>query len=315
MKPLLLSFLLLLAACGKEKISLAVFSEIKLPVSEDLSAVWFSDAQHGTVSGGTAWTSGFLLSTGDGGESWHIDTSLNRKMEHVSFSPGGQGYACGQDMMLFRPPQASQWQLLRSDFQWLRCAHFPGEQYGAVVSGEGYHGGQLRVFGPDAFWKLDTLHEVLGELEAVWFVDPTTIFAVGTGWVIRSADVGSSWERLELTGDFFTSVHFPDEHTGYICGNSGTISKTTDGGKNWKSIRQGAFAGARNKGFRALWFSSPERGWLVGDKGVFWHSNDGGESWQQVAEAPRDADYTDVFVLDGKGWATAKDGRFFLFEE
>lgn len=286
-----------------------------MPVSEDLSAVWFSDGQHGAVSGGKAWTSGFLLSTADGGESWNIDTSLNRKMEHVTFSPGGQAYACGQDMILYRPPQALQWQPFRRDFQWLHSAHFPGEQYGAVVSGEGYHGGQLQVFGPDAFWQLDTLHEVLGEMEAVWYADSTTILAVGTGWVIRSIDAGRSWERLKLTGDFFTSVHFPDQHTGYICGNSGSILKTDDGGKNWRTIRKGAITGPRNKGFRALWFSSPQLGWIVGDAGVFMHSSNGGECWQQVAEAPRDADYTDVFVLDGKGWATAKDGRFFVFEK
>ena len=204
---------------------------------------------------------------------------------------------------------------MREDYQWLHCAHFPAEHYGAVVSGEGFHSGQMRVFGPDVFWRTGALHEIPGELEALWYADSSTILAVGAGWVIRSVDAGQSWERLHLTGDFFSSVHFPDPNTGFICGSSGSILKTTDGGKNWLTIRKGGVTGNQKKGFKAIWFSSPARGWLVGDQGIFWRTDDGGDTWKQVAEAPRDADYTDVFILNGKGWATAKGGRFFMFEE
>ncbi|MDO8367952.1 MAG: YCF48-related protein [Saprospiraceae bacterium] len=311
----LLPILLFLAACGREEVSLTAFREIKLPVTQDLSAVWFTDSLHGTVTGGTAWASGFLLSTADGGQTWSIDTTLNRKMEHVMFSPNGQGYVCGQDMMLYRPSGDAHWQIMRVDYQWFRCVHFPTNNYGAVVSGGDFSGGQMRVFGPDVFWRLDTIHEAQGELEAVWYPDSTTIIAVGTGWAIRSADGGQSRERLHLTGDFFTSVHFPDPFTGYICGNSGTILKTTDTGKTWITLRCGGPVGKRKKGFRALWFSTPERGWLVGDNGIFWRTTDGGNSWQQATDAPKDADFTDVYVMDGHGWATAKEGRFFVFEE
>ena len=190
----LLPLLLFIAACGKDEVSFPLFREISLPTTTDLSAVRFHDAMHGTISGGKAWESGFLLSTSDGGENWVFDTTLNRKMEHITFDPDGQGYACGQDLMLFRPVGAAHWQIQRVDFQWHRAAHFPSGRFGAVVSGEGYHDGQLGVFGPNAFWQLDTLHEVTGELEAVWYADSMTILAVGTGWVIRSSDAGQSWK-------------------------------------------------------------------------------------------------------------------------
>lgn len=305
--------LLLLASCGKEEFSLSSFREMRLPVTGDLSAVCFSDSLHGVISGGKAWESGFLLSTANGGDSWTLDTTLNRKMEHVTFSPSGQGYACGQDLMFLRTPGATHWEQMRQDFQWLRCAHFPDDKHGAAVSGEGYHGGQTRVFGPDVFWQLDTIQYFQGELEAVWFADASTIIAVGTGWVIRSEDAGQSWERLRLSDDFFTSVHFPDAKTGYICGNSGSILKSTDGGKNWEALRKGGTTGLRHKGFRAIWFENPERGWLVGDQGIFWQTTDGGKHWKQVKEAPEDVDYTDVFTLNGRGWATGKDGRAFFW--
>lgn len=300
--------------CGKEAITLNRFREIDLSVQADLSAVWFSDSLHGLVCGGKAWESGALLSTADGGDTWHLDTLLNRKLEHVTSDPGGQSYACGQDQLLFRPVGARKWQVLRTDYQWLRGAHFPSSNYGAVVSGEGFHGGQLRVFGPDAFWKQDTLHDLAGELDAVWYVDSSVLVAGGAGWLIRSTDAGRSWERLRHTGDIFTSIHFPDNKTGYCCGSSGTILKTNDGGANWSVVRQGGASGRRNKGFRALWFSDAETGWLVGDAGVFWHTDDGGNAWRRVDGAPQDVDFTDVFTLGNQGWATAKDGRLFQFE-
>lgn len=311
----LLPLLLFCAACGKEQLSVASFREIAMPVAEDLSAVCFRDSLHGIACGGKAWVSGFLLSSSDGGESWSVDTSFNRKMEHVTYSPNGQSFACGQDFLLYRSPAGQHWQPLRADFQWSRAAHFPADNAGAVVSGEGFHSGEMRVFGPESYWALDTVHAVTGELEAVWYADARTIIAVGAGWVIRSADAGRSWERLHVTGDFFSAVHFPDTLTGYICGNNGSILKSRDGGKTWRFLREGGAAGRRHKGFRAIWFTSAEQGWLVGDQGIFWHTDDGGESWQTVAEAPGDADFTDVYVRDGQGWATAAKGRFFVFGE
>lgn len=307
--------MLLLAACGKEKIALAGWREIPMPVSADLTSVCFADDQHGVISGGTAWELGVLLSTADGGASWRLDTAFTRKMESVTFSPDGQAYAAGQDMLLYRPPGREQWLLFRTDYKWLRDVHFPSNHQGAVVGGEGYHGGLLRVFGPDYFWTPDTLHEMQGELESVWYADSSTLVAVGAGWVVRSSDAGQSWERLRLTDDFFTSVHFPDGKTGYICSSGGAILKSTDGGSTWNTLRKGGVAGQKRKPFQAIWFSTADRGWVAGDNGLLWQTSDGGQTWQNVADAPNDADFTNIFVKNGHGWITAKGGRLFEFEE
>ncbi|MDO8365216.1 MAG: YCF48-related protein [Saprospiraceae bacterium] len=137
---------------------------------------------------------------------------------------------------------------------------------------------------------------------------------MGFGWVMRSGNAGRSWIRLDITGDFFQSVHFPTASTGYICGSSGTVLKTTDGGQNWRNIRKGGSTGRRQKPFRALWFASADQGWIVGDKGIFWQTDDGGNSWNPVADAPSDADFNHIFLLGNRGWATAKAGRLFSFE-
>jgi photosystem II stability/assembly factor-like uncharacterized protein len=312
---ILYAFLLLLfTSCGKDSISISSFREITVPSRDDLSSIAFSDSLNGSLTGGKAWELGFIMNTRDGGFSWETDTTTDRKMEHVCFDPSGQGYACGQDLLLYRLPGGVHWQVFRIDYQWLRSCHFPDGKRGAVVGGEGYHGGRVQTFGPEAFWKTDTVQTFPNEIESVWYSDSNTLHAVGFGWIMRSADAGHSWERFDITGDFFQSVHFPNPNTGYICGSSGTILKTIDGGLHWQNLRKGGSTGNRQKAFHAIWFATAEKGWVVGDGGIFWQTEDGGVSWNPVAEAPSDVDYTHVCVFGKTGWATAKAGRLFRFE-
>ncbi len=304
-----------IAACGKEEsVSLAEFRELPSPVSEDFSQLRMADSLHGVAVGGRAWENGFILSTSDGGQSWQIDTLLHRKMESVMFDRTGQSYVCGQDFALFKQSGSSSWEEFRVNYRWNRACFFPNDRYGVMVGGGGLQGGQIFTFGPEAFWQLDTAQEFPNALVDVCFSDSLTAHAVGIGWVMRSADAGRSWQRLELTGDFFCSVHFPEPLTGYICGSSGTILKTTDGGQSWQEIRKGGSTGKRNKPFRALWFVNAETGYLVGDEGLFWLTENGGADWAQSEQPPDDVDFTDVQAIDGQGWATAKGGRIFYFE-
>jgi photosystem II stability/assembly factor-like uncharacterized protein len=306
--------LLVLSSCTKDRITIPSLREIQSPIQEDITSIAFSDSQHGSLTGGKAWEYGFVMNTQDGGLSWYADTILNRKMEDVCFDAAGQGYACGQDVLLYKPLGEAHWRVLRIDYQWLRSCHFPDGRRGAVVGGEGYHSGFAHTFGPEPFWKTDSIQTFPNEIESIWYSDSTTLHAVGFGWVLRSADAGHSWERLDITGDFFQCVHFPTPSTGYICGSSGTILKTIDGGLHWKSIRNGGSVGNNLKPFHALWFVTADKGWIVGDKGIFWQTDDGGDSWNPVAEAPSEADFTHVFLMGKKGWATAKGGRLFGFE-
>lgn len=288
--------------------------EAASPVRYDLSSIWMTDTLQGIATGGKPWENGCILSTTDGGRSWQTDTLLNRKMECVMFDGEGQGYVCGQDFALFRQPGSRHWHDFRINYNWNKACYFPENQHGTMVSGGSFQGGQIWIFGPDAFWKLDTFEEIPNALSDVWFSDANTAHAVGLGWVLRSDDAGRHWQRLEPTGDFFRSVQFPTPQTGYICGSGGTLLKTADGGRSWQTIRKGGSTGKRNQPFRALWFVNAEKGYVVGDKGLFWYTENGGTDWAQIAEAPSDADFTDVFALGSQGWAVAKNGRIFYFE-
>lgn len=303
--------------CKKEAVSLSVFRELKAPAgTDDLTSVWFSDSLRGVVAGGVIWERGVVLSTADGGETWQTDTLLGKRMECVMFDAGGQAYVCGQDgLVLHRPSGLRSWYPLRVDFCWNRSCYFWDGRRGVVVAGEGFQGGLARKLGPEALWVVDTLVPFPNALSTVWFSDSATVHAAGLGYVLRSDDGGLHWERHNITGDFYQSIHFPSSATGYICGSGGTILKTTNGGQSWQTIREGGSLGSKNRPFRAIWFTSAEKGYLVGDNGLFWRTENGGRDWTVLTGLPEAVDATDVFVLGSRGWITGLGGRLYYFEE
>lgn len=306
----------LLPSCRKDGLELRVFYLQSAPVQQDVAALWFADPQHGVAVGGKAWEGGFVLSTDNAGATWRIDTLLNNRMEAITGSASGLYYACGMEgRAMVRFPGDATWNVFRTDYRWMRGAAFHGEHFGVIVSGEGFRDGRVFVFGPDAFWQLDTIYDFPNELAAVCLSDSLTAHAVGMGWVMRSEDAGRHWERLDISGDFFRDVQFPSPETGYICGSAGTLLKTTDGGRHWTSIRNGGVIGRRPAAFKALFFMDEHRGYVVGERGLFWKTTNGGQDWQAVTGIPEEADFTDVFAFEGKGWISAQDGRIYYFEE
>ena len=309
-------FLLCVSACRKDTLPLPLFRELDIPARHDLTAVWFTDSLHGIATSGSPWTAGELLSTADGGQSWHLDTTVHNRLECVMFDQNGQGYACGMDgLVLHRPPGLPHWYTLRADFTWNRSCYFWDDRHGVVVVGEGFEGGAARKLGPEALWLEDTILAFPNALSAVWYSDSLTVHAAGLGYVLRSDDGGRSWSRLDARDDFFCSVHFPTPDTGYICGQSGSLLKTIDAGRHWQTLRKGASLGAKNQTFRALWFTSADKGYLVGDGGLLWRTLNGGLDWTPLAGLPDSADATDIFVLGQRGWITTLGGRMFYFEE
>jgi photosystem II stability/assembly factor-like uncharacterized protein len=305
-----------LFSCRKEKIDFRVFRLQSAPVSREVAALWFADTLHGIAAGGTAWNSGFLLSTDDGGLTWRVDTLLSNRMEFVTGDRTGLAYACGMDgRAMVRFPGKTAWEIFRTEYRWMRSAAFHGERSGLIVAGEGFRDGRVFVFGPDAFWELDTIVDFPNELASVCLINPKTALAVGMGWVMRSEDAGRHWERLEITGDFFRDIQFPTPDTGYICGSSGTLLKTVDGGRNWQRIRNGGGGLSRQASFKALCFNDADSGYVVGESGLVWKTVNGGRDWTAVAGMPEDADFTDIVVLNGKGWLSAQNGRIYYFEE
>ncbi len=314
MRAFLLLLWVLAGGCRKDALPLLAFEEVRAPVSEDITSVWFTDSLHGFATAGAAWVRGHLLSTQDGGRSWRADTTVVNRLEHVMFDSFGVGYAVGlHGLALIRWPDDPHWHTFRTDYNWHRSAFFWSYRHAVLVSGDGFQVGLVRKLWPEV-WYIDTLHTFVNSLYDVWMTDSLTGCAVGLGWVLHTDDGGRSWQRQSPRGDLFCSVHFPSPRVGYICGRNGTLLKTTDGGQSWQTIRQGGSTGQRHQPFRALWFVSEQRGFLVGDGGLFWCTDDGGRSWTPLCGLPANANATNVFALEHRGWITADAGRIYRFE-
>lgn len=312
---LFLLFFLTLSACHKEMVQQVELKRISLPIVRDLMSLRFRDSLHGVVTGGKLWKEGVIFSTSDGGENWRVDTLLRNRIECVRFNANGDGFACGVDgqALFMEPAEWGRWSLFRQDWYWSKACAFPKKNYGVIVGGEGWKQGEARAFGPDAAWSQRAKWLYPAELNDVCFVDSTTVVAVGMGWVMRSPDAGQNWERLTLEGDFFTSVHFPDTQTGYLCGYQGSIYKSGDSGLNWQQIRKGGTSAKRNKGFKALFFRSTQEGWIAGKNGLLWHTTDGGEHWITVEGVPASTDLNTVFANETGVWTAGTDGLLYHY--
>lgn len=78
-------------------------------------------------------------------------------------------------------------------------------------------------------------------LNAVYFIDANTGYAVGdAGIILKTDDAGASWTtKISGTNNHLQSVYFANVNIGYVVGYNGTILKTIDSGNNWTSLNCG----------------------------------------------------------------------------
>ncbi|RPI18213.1 MAG: T9SS C-terminal target domain-containing protein [Ignavibacteriae bacterium] len=181
-------------------------------------------------------------------------------------------------------------------------------------------------------------------LRSVYFVNPSTGTAVGTGSkIIKTTNGGLNWvnqpnsispilfgvhfinantgfvaadERIGKTTDggnnwFFqtfpytlVSVTFADSLTGYVCGGGGVILKTTNSGENW-ILTATNFT-------NAIWdisFINANTGLAAGGGSIILKTTNGGENWAQYPTGGTDNLFS-VFMLNQNTGYTGADGGF-----
>ena len=79
-------------------------------------------------------------------------------------------------------------------------------------------------------------------LEAVAYADEKTAVAVGSqGTLLRSADGGATWERVELNArEWLYGLAFADASRGYVVGERGLILRRTTAARRGRIRRRGS---------------------------------------------------------------------------
>ncbi len=102
-------------------------------------------------------------------------------------------------------------------------------------------------------------------------------------WI--SGDNGNVYKTLKTVSSVTTynigssttlySIKFIDSNTGYVCGNSGEVYKTVNGGVNW-TLSNSGIASVR---LNSIDFKNASNGTVVGNGGAIYVTNNGGTSW------------------------------------
>ena len=105
-----------------------------------------------------------------------------------------------------------------------------------------------------------------------------------------------------LVPDHLYGVDFIDGQTGFVSGYYGTLLKTENGGRHWRSLNSGV-----DQLLRRVDAVSDRLIWAVGHRGSVLHSTDGGYSWHEQHHLPgiylRDLSFADARV----GWVVGHE--------
>ena len=136
------------------------------------------------------------------------------------------------------------------------------------------------------------------------------------GWIIetltiwRTEDGGTNWQKAfspfeqKAKGQPVRGF-FVDMLRAWVCGTSGEVYSTNDGGKTWVTQT----VSAKDSDFTDVFFSNEKTGWLIGFIGgrpgnVVYLTNDGGKNWRLVPVTVHQAHLESVYFLNDKeGWA------------
>lgn len=87
----------------------------------------------------------------------------------------------------------------------------------------------------------------------------------------KSFDKGLTWKSIFFGNNSISDIYFVNASTGFVVGNSGFISKTTDGGYNWKSQSL-----TSPESFTNIYFINENTGWVTTVNGVIYKTTNGG---------------------------------------
>jgi len=281
-------------------------SEVFDASKANLTAVYFINRIQGWAVG----ENGMLITTRDGGQSWHAQASGTReRLKSIQMLGDGQrGWAVGSYGAVITTRDGGQsWQVQASGTrEWLESIQMLGDgqrgwavgNYGTVITTrDGGQSWQEQASGTRA--SLNAI-QMLGDGQRGW--------AVGrSGTVLTTRDGGQSWqEQASGTREWLESIQMlGDGQRGWAVGRSGTVLTTRDGGQSW----QEQASGTRGWLNAIQMLGDGQRGWAVGRSGTVLTTRDGGQSWQVQASGTRGWLTAIQMLGDGqRGWAVGRSG-------
>jgi len=310
-------FLLLTAHCSLLTTKAATWIRRTSGTMAWLHAVYFLDQNRGWVAG----SSGTLLETIDGGQTWRKLLPLTKdNLRDVYFADEKTGWLVAErDALKLKTNDEPQSYLLKTEdggFSWRRVflggsginarlvrAVFADAERGWVF---GETGVVFATRDCGAHWirqPSPTKHLLLGGT----FVDDAHGWLVGAGaTILQTSDGGATWQNgivRDGDGARFTAASFVGNRFGWAVATAGRVFATRDGGRIWFEQRSNV-----NDDLSDVKFIDASEGWAIGAQGTLLHTRDGGVHW--IVESSGTSHALDrLFVIDrNHGWAVGFGG-------
>ncbi len=287
----LLKYFLLMASCGiiflnscRKTIQLNIHEiVVDTLTSRNLEDVVFINKDTGFIVGGNRYADGLVLSTFDGGATWHLKDAVSpwilysivANSKHKLFTTGIVGRVLTSANAGAKWDTAQEWGH-SNDYQKIILVN---DSLGFAVGGIGTSSGAIQKFQGNS-WS-DNVVKISRIANSIQMINSKMGYIAGFGAVFKTTDGGATWNLESATGDNFTALHFLNEQHGFVIGYNGTLLETTDGGNSWNTKRNG------NSPFNASWqftdiaFSSETVGYIAGANGLLLKTTDGGNHWKK----------------------------------
>lgn len=102
---------------------------------------------------------------------------------------------------------------------------------------------------------------------------------------------------------FLRSVHFANDSSGWVVGDSGVIGHWMPTGNEWVDQSSGT-----DKRLHSVHFPVEDTGWAVGDSGTILHTMDGGTNWTSQSSGDSSTLRSVYFPRTDTGWAVGDSG-------
>jgi photosystem II stability/assembly factor-like uncharacterized protein len=232
-----------------------------------------------------------ILKTTDSGESWVSVYTGNGSFNSICFPENETtGYVAGDFNTVFKTTDGgSSWQTVNTNISgthFYNSVEFINNQQGFIV---GTNGIILKTTDGGINWLNLRKEVTLGGMESIDFPENAkTGYVAGLGSVnriLKTTDGGNTWipQSVNTSRGFF-KIHFLDNDTGYVVGESGTIMKTVDGGLNWNYL----FSNINQYLFDVEFPVNSLVGYVSGESGKLAKTIDGGNTWTSIGSFNKD---------------------------
>lgn len=268
--------------CRKDMLHFNKVVKLNSNTSSRLNNIRFLDNNVCIAAGGETFYRSVMCRSVDGGYTWTTDSSTDapKELYGMGVAPDGGVSLSGIDgCLLTSRDKGSTWRFCRIG-NWLvyKGGTFPVPDTGVFVS---------TVLQRDAaITRIDSSCNVIDSKEFgfginnIYMLGGRTGYVIGYGAMMRTKDMGNTWEYLKIDGDNFTCLASYGSHM-WVCGANGSVFYSADNGDNWQRQRNGNDLAVRKYLLRTIAFTDTQHGWAAGDYGTVIYTRDGGAHWSE----------------------------------